>query len=231
LAAAEVERVAARGGKTIAFSELPVNLGLPSIHSGHWNPLFAACAGTGLPISIHIGSGSKFLTTSLDAPFHEMAVLNFLNPAMSITDWVFSGLLQAYSDLRVMFAESQIGWLPYLLERMDRTWQQYPTFGWKDGLSATEAMPEPPSHYFRKHVLCTFFDDAHGLHSIDEIGIDAVAFETDYPHGDGTWPNSAKVADELLEGFDDSVRRKVLRDNAIRFFNLDGFSPATAAER
>jgi predicted TIM-barrel fold metal-dependent hydrolase len=220
LAAEEVERVATLGCRAITFTELPAFLGLPSIHSGHWDGLFAACAETGTVVNVHIGSGSKFFTTSLDAPFHTMACLNFINPAMSITDWVFSGLLQRHENLRVMFAESQIGWIPYLLERMDRTWQQYPNFGWKDGKSAKEVMPLPPSHYFKDHVLCAFFDDAHGLRSLDEIGVDVVAFETDYPHSDGTWPNSPKVAEKLLDGCSDDIRRKVLRDNAIRFFDL-----------
>ena len=47
LAAAEVERNAARGVRAVCFSEIPAYLGLPSIHSGEWDPFFAACEATG----------------------------------------------------------------------------------------------------------------------------------------------------------------------------------------
>ena len=47
LAAAEVERNAARGVRAVCFSEIPAYLGLPSIHSGEWDPFFAACEETG----------------------------------------------------------------------------------------------------------------------------------------------------------------------------------------
>src|SRR5208282_5574174 len=43
LAAAEVRRNAARGAKAVCFSEIPAWLGLPSLHSGYWDPFFRAC--------------------------------------------------------------------------------------------------------------------------------------------------------------------------------------------
>ena len=47
-----------------------------------------------------------------------------------------------------------------------------------------------------EHVYGCFFDDAHGLDSLDEVGVDNVTFETDYPHSDSTWPHTKEVADE-----------------------------------
>ncbi len=46
LAAAEVARNAARGARAVCFSEIPPHLGLPSIHTGYWDPLFAVCEET-----------------------------------------------------------------------------------------------------------------------------------------------------------------------------------------
>src|SRR6185503_667255 len=66
LAAAEVERNAARGVRAAAFSEIPAYLGLPSIHSGEWDPFFAACDATGTVLCMHIGSGTKMPSTSAD---------------------------------------------------------------------------------------------------------------------------------------------------------------------
>ena len=66
LAAAEVRRNAARGVRAVCFSELPGNLGLPSVHDAdrHWDPFVAACDETGTVICMHSGSGSKMPSTS-----------------------------------------------------------------------------------------------------------------------------------------------------------------------
>lgn len=210
LAAEEVRRNAARGCHAVAFSELPTYLGLPSIHSGHWEPFFAACAETATVICIHIGSGSRLAATSDDAPPGVMNTLTFVNSVMSVTDWLMSGLFVQYPDLRVCFAECQIGWLPYVLERADQGWEVM-----------RHILPEPPSHYFRRNVYACFFDDAHGIVSLDEIGADRVVFETDYPHKDSTWPNSQSIAKQIVSTLDPSTASMILRNNAIEMLRLD----------
>ena len=46
-------------------------------------------------------------------------------------------------------------------------------------------------------------DDNHGIRSLDEVGVDNITFETDYPHSDSTWPHTKKVAEKLFAGLDD----------------------------
>jgi len=58
-AAAEVRRLAARGFHAATFSENPEALRMPSIHSGYWDPLFAACCDTGTVLCCHLGSSSR----------------------------------------------------------------------------------------------------------------------------------------------------------------------------
>src|SRR5262249_9073753 len=77
LAAAEGRRCAEKGGHSIAFSENPVALGLPSIHKGYWDPLLRACDETGTVISMHIGSSSRLVSTGPDAPFTLTQALTF----------------------------------------------------------------------------------------------------------------------------------------------------------
>jgi hypothetical protein len=52
-----------------------------------------------------------------------------------------------------------------------------------------------------------------------------IVFETDYPHSDGTWPNSRAVAHRLCEaaGMNSDEVYALLRGNAIRAFGLDRF--------
>jgi predicted TIM-barrel fold metal-dependent hydrolase len=79
----------------------------------------------------------------------------------------------------------------------------------------------PPSQYYREHVFGCFFDDAHGLRSLEEIGVDTVTFETDYPHSDSTWPNTKEIAERLMKDLDEEQIHKIVRGNAIRMLSLD----------
>ncbi|HVQ92936.1 MAG TPA: amidohydrolase family protein [Mycobacteriales bacterium] len=216
LAAAEVRRNAARGVHAVCFSELPTALGLPSIHSGQWDPLFAACEETATTINMHIGSSSREAATSADAPDAVAAALSFNNSMASMADWLFSAKLVQFPALRLAYSEGQIGWLPYLLERADTVWEEHRAW---TGVRAT--VPEPPSSYYRRNIFGCFFRDLHGVRSRDDIGIDTITFETDYPHTDSTWPHTKKVAEEHLAGLTDEEKYKILRGNAIRMLNLD----------
>jgi predicted TIM-barrel fold metal-dependent hydrolase len=216
LAADEVRRNAARGGRAVCFSEIPPHLGLPSIHSGWWDPFFAACAETGTVVCMHIGSSSKMPATSADAPAPVAVTLSFNNAMASLTDFLFSGVLVRFPDLRLAYSEGQIGWLPYVLERADEVWR-----GDRAWLAARERVPEPPSTYFARQVYGCFFRDEHGLESLHRIGVDNVTFETDYPHGDSTWPHTLDIAREIFAGLPQEAVTKIVRGNAIRMLGLD----------
>ena len=216
LAAAEVRRNAARGVHAVCFSEIPSHLGLPSIHSGDWDPFFAACAETQTVINMHIGSSSRMPATSADAPTGVAATLSFNNAMASMSDWLFSGKLVQFPDLKLAYSEGQIGWIPYILERADTVWEEHRAWAHTQDL-----VPEPPSTYYYRQVYGCFFRDQHGIDSIDKVGVDNTTFETDYPHTDSTWPHTRKVAMELTAGLDDDVVRKIMRGNAIRMLSLD----------
>src|SRR5262249_12727009 len=141
LAAAEVRRNAARGVNAAVFSEVPAWLGLPSIHSGEWDRFFQACDETGTVICIHIGSGSKTLLTSEDAPVAVNSVMVFANSGASMLDFVTSGVMARFPNLKLLFAEAQIGWVPYVIARADDMWHQMP---W----AFEDRLPEPPSTYY-----------------------------------------------------------------------------------
>ena len=99
LAADEVRRCAAKGSHAITFSENPYPLGLPTIHSGSWDPLFTACQETETVVCMHIGSSSRMPGTTPDAPFIVSSVLTFQNAMGSLLDYVFSGTLERFPEL------------------------------------------------------------------------------------------------------------------------------------
>ena len=215
LAAAEVRRNAARGAHAVCFTEIPPFLGLPSVHTDYWDPFFAACAETETVVSMHIGSSSKMPSTSADAPPAVGSTLTYMNAAMSLVDYLMSGVLERFPQLELAYSEGQIGWIPYVLERADAVWLE--NRGWG---GVADKVKRPPSEYFHDHVFGCFFDDVHGLKSLDVIGVDNVTFETDYPHSDSTWPHTKKVAMEIMKDLSDDDIYKIVRGNAIRMLRL-----------
>jgi len=217
LAAAEIRRNAERGVHAVCFSEIPPYLGLPSIHSAYWDPFFRACEETKTTINMHIGSSSKMPSTSADAPAAVGSTLTFGNAMSSMTDWLFSGNLVKFPELTIAYSEGQIGWIPYILERADKVWEE--NRGWN---GVYGVIPEPPSTYYYRQIYGCFFDDEHGLtpSSLEKCGPDNIMFETDYPHSDSTWPHSREVGQKLMGHLDDDVVNKLVRGNAIRMLSL-----------
>ena len=228
LAADEIRRNAARGVRAVTFTELPANIGLPSIHDrgGYWLPFIEACAETGTVINIHIGSSSQVPRTSDDAPgCVSMVTVNF-NAQLSFSDWMFSGLLPRYPGLKLAFSESQIGWMPYVLERMDRIYRM----GNKIARIPAE-LTEPPSHYMAGRVYGCFFEDDYGIANRDAVGIDQITFECDYPHQDSTWPHTYDYLSQAVADLPAEDQYKIARGNVIEMLGLEpelpGFAPTS----
>ncbi|MGH9307470.1 MAG: amidohydrolase family protein [Acidimicrobiales bacterium] len=224
LAAAEVRRNAERGARAVCFSEIPPYLGLPSVHdqSGFWDPFFAACAETSTVVCMHIGSSSKMPSTSADAPPAVGSTLTHSNAGYSLVDFLFSGVLVRFPDLRLAYSEGQVGWIPYILERADVVWEQNRAWG-----GIADKVPERPSTYYYRQVYGCFFDDAHGLKNIEAVGEDNITYESDYPHSDSTWPETRQIAEVQMKDLTDEQVYKVVRGNAIKMLglNLDDPNP------
>jgi predicted TIM-barrel fold metal-dependent hydrolase len=215
LAAAEVRRNAARGVRAVAFSELPTYLGLPSIYTGYWDPFFQACDETGTVVCCHIGSGTKTPQASPDAPEAVSATIIFGNSIASMTDFLYSGVFARFEGLKILFAEAQIGWIPYLLERIDDAWETHR--GWSH---SQQYVKDRPSSYYYDHVYSTFFKDPVGIEMIDKVGVNNAIFETDYPHQDGTWPYSREHAAQQFGHLPPHLIDKLARRNAIDLLGL-----------
>jgi predicted TIM-barrel fold metal-dependent hydrolase len=218
LAAAEVRRCASKGGHAVAFSESPSELGLPSIHTDDWEPFFAACSETETVINMHIGSSSKWAMTSPGAPMIALVPLTTENSVHALVDWLLCGALARYPNLKIALSESQVGWMPFVLERLDSAWRR----SRKYDPAIYERVPEPPSHYVPGRVFACVFDDAVGLANRDYIGMGQIMFETDYPHADSTFPESRQVADKMIaeSGLSEAEARKFVRANAIDCYDL-----------
>jgi len=228
LAGDEVRRCARMGAKAVSFSENPAKLGLPSLHdaANYWDPFLEAVNDTELPICIHFGSSSMVPTTSDDAPVYVSALLSPLNLTYATADWLFSKKLEKFPNLKICLSEGGIGWIPYILERAAFIIDHMPwarTYGSFDYTQTKHENLGPelsPTELFQKHIYGCFIDDAFGIKNLAAIGADNVMIETDYPHGDGTYPHSVDNAQRLLAGLDEETRYKIMQGNARRVFNL-----------
>ncbi|ROO85917.1 amidohydrolase family protein [Actinocorallia herbida] len=243
LAAAEIERTAGLGAKSIAFSENPTKLGLPSIHTGHWDPVWRACHETGQVVSMHVGSSSNLLRTSDDMPtLAFFAYSAAVNQAGTLLDWLFSGNFQRFGNLRIALSEGSIGWIPYFLERAEQVIdkQKYWASEFDIDMNAAHERGESKGaasfdlntdirRLFKDHVFGTFIEDQAGLRLLDIIGEDNVMLECDYPHSDSTWPDTVAQANKWLGHLPEDVQHKITVGNAARVYDFTPADPATIA--
>ncbi len=224
LAAEEIHRCADKGSYAVAFSENPYHLGLPSVHNPNrfWDPFFQACQDTETIINMHIGSSSKMPSTSPDAPFAVSSTITFSNAMGSMCDFILSGVFERFETLTVAYSEGQVGWMPYVIERMDKIWEERTN---EDEGAFGLTLENPPSSYIPGRIFGCIFDDEVGLKNRDIIGMDQIMFETDYPHADSTFPESKEVATRIVEkaGLNEEETYKLIRGNAIAAYGLERF--------
>ncbi|HEY9266627.1 MAG TPA: amidohydrolase family protein, partial [Mycobacterium sp.] len=112
------------------------------------------------------------------------------------------------------------GWIPYFLERADRTYEMHSTWTGQD------FGKQKPSEVFRDHFLTCFISDPVGVALRNEIGIDNICWEADYPHSDSMWPNAPEELDAVLKAHNvtDVETNKMTYENAMRWYHWDPFT-------
>jgi predicted TIM-barrel fold metal-dependent hydrolase len=209
---AEIHRTAAKGAKCVSFSEAPHRLELPSFHTDHWDPLFAAAQDAQMPLCMHFGSGGA-PEVAPDANFAVMIALFGMNSQFTTVDMVFSPVFHKFPGLKVALSEGGIGWIPYVVERLDYVWDRH---RWYIDIDKDVR----PSDIFREHIFGCFIADEAGVEMRQRIGLENLMFEGDYPHSDSNWPSSRKKLVEVLADVPDDEARAIAEDNARRLFNF-----------
>jgi predicted TIM-barrel fold metal-dependent hydrolase len=202
VAADEVRRNAARGFKAVTFSEAPHLLGLPSLHSGYWDPVMAACEETQTVVNLHVGSSSSSPSTSDDAPPDVVGVLFFGYAMFAAVDWLFSRIPVRFPELRICLSEGGIGWVPALVDRLEHMTRYSDMYGTWEGTELT------PAEVLRRNFWFCAIEDPSAFASRDRIGVDRILLESDYPHCDSTWPDTQAVIEREIGHLPpDDVRR------------------------
>jgi predicted TIM-barrel fold metal-dependent hydrolase len=212
LGAAEIRRCAELGARALSFPENPVPLGLPSYWTDHWNPVWQACQDHDVVLCLHIGTSGETPHPSPEAP--EMLTFSMLQVGsiMSSLNLMMSPVCRNYPGLKFVFSEGGIGWLPNALERADRMWIRHQVYSGLDHVL--------PSEIFRQNMFLCMIEEPVCLKYRDDIGIEHIMWECDYPHTDTTWPDSQSTTQEVLKaaGVSDEESDLITHGNAERVF-------------
>ncbi|MAE94259.1 MAG: amidohydrolase [Deltaproteobacteria bacterium] len=210
--AEEIRRNAKRGFTAVTMPEQPHRQGLPSVFMPHWEPIIRACAETDTVVNLHVGS-SGFASMPEGAPMMELGATQFGPMALcSAAEWLWSGWPAKYPELKIAMSEGGIGWVAALVDRLNNIMA-------RSGYGA--GWPDPkisPADALRRNFWFCMIDDPSTIVTLPTVGIENVLCESDYPHGDGTWPDTQEVTFRMLDGLPDDVIRKVTHENAAKLY-------------
>jgi predicted TIM-barrel fold metal-dependent hydrolase len=215
-AAAEVERVAAAGGKSLQLPVFPAELGLPDYYHERYDPLWSVIEDTGLPICCHTGLNTIYDGLNQRDPTPQRGIcipIMALSAAEALGMWTMTGVLERFPRLEVVFVEPGLGWVAWWLNFVDdlviRQHYDFP------------ALTELPSFYFHRNVFLTFMDEMDGVQRLrDRIGVENILWASDYPHPPTTWPKSHAAIERQFAGIPDDEVELMTSANAARVWNL-----------
>lgn len=177
----------------------------------------------GFPIAVHIGSfvrggmaGRRESWSSL--AFVGMAALTRAGGPMLpvVCDILFSGIFQRFPRLRIVLVESNIGWIPTLLEQSDDMFRRY---RWYTG--AVNEQKEMPSDIFFRNFWASFMIDTVGMDLRHRMNVDHLMWSSDYPHSGTDWPDSRITIERVFRDVPVDEVEKMLHGNCKALYGLD----------
>jgi predicted TIM-barrel fold metal-dependent hydrolase len=217
VAADEIRKNAERGFKAVSFAEFPAKLDLPSLHSGHWDPFLRACAETDTVVCLHTGSAAWAPIPSPDPPFELFPTLFPANALIAAADWLWSGACLRFPDLKIALSEGGIGWVVMLSDRVDYV-LDHSASGTESGHWPAGAELKPSEVLARNFWFCSIDDPGSVDAVIARVGAGHLMVESDYPHADSTWPDTAAVFEKSFGHLDGETRAKIAYGNAAELF-------------
>jgi predicted TIM-barrel fold metal-dependent hydrolase len=208
---AELEEAKRLGFKGVMLSGNPC---FEDYDHPDYDPFWEASIDLGLPISFHI------LTTRGDIGDFQRGhkIIQHLITIRGNQDLmamlIFGGVFERHPKLKVVCVEADAGWVPHFKFRMDHTFERHRH--WQGYGSITR----PPSEFFDENIYVTFQDDYSVKYALAGMNTERVLWATDFPHSDGTYPYSEKIADELAASMSPTEERAIFHDNVSELYAL-----------
>ena len=250
---AEVRWGGEHGFRGVAFPGVTdPQLPQPAYTDPYWEPFWKACADYEMALVIHVGlgtpqglvyelfkqraaamsetAGSDYdrnareadgaMAMGDDPMMKSLLELNY-SPREVFWQLMVAGVFDRYPSLHYVPTEARADWVPATLARMDERFDRGDT-----------PLRHRPSDYWAEHGFAgaSFIHRAE-LEDRDAIGIGNLMFGRDYPHPEGTWPNTRQWLQAAFAGVPEDDARKVLGENAIRCYRLDAAAVDAIAAR
>jgi predicted TIM-barrel fold metal-dependent hydrolase len=178
------------------------------------DPFWARCAEAAIPISVHVGlSGSPSGTPALGHTFNNAftGAFRFYDSPVRLAELVYRRVFDRFPALQMVFAEVDVGWLPYLKEQLDdRYARQNPA----DKLP----LELKPSEYLERNVSYTLVKDRYGVRNRHAIGVSQILWSSDFPHASCDHPRYAAAIASDFEGVPADELHAMLAGNAARLY-------------
>jgi uncharacterized protein len=219
-AVAEIKRAVAKGHKGVIFPAVPQLLrDVPNINEPHYDPIWRTCEELNVPICFHAGSAQE-MELSPYKGFSPVVAASFEGIARSFTlssaisNMIISPIPQRFPRLKVVFAESTLGMLPFIMELVDYEFNQY-------RLKETAGYKLLPSETFRRQCYAIGWYDVAGLrHACRLPGADNIMWAVNLPQATSTWPDSQTSNEVCFKDLPEDARKKILWSNAAALYSL-----------
>lgn len=222
---AEMRRIVDLGVKGVVLPDRPERLsegyvGADGKISPFWEEVFDICNATGTPLNFHLNASLDANSAIWDnlgfdqrLPIH--AIVHHMGCAATMMNFMVSGILDKYPNLKIGLIESGAGWVPFIIEALEHQLSEFRT-------AENRGLQLRPKEYFNRHFWVSFwFESFAPKHMLEEIGVDRLLFETDYPHPTSLYPGVQDKLVDCLGGYDYETRKRVLERNAVELWNLD----------
>jgi predicted TIM-barrel fold metal-dependent hydrolase len=214
----EAQRAVAKGHRGVILPSIPMEISsLPHINEPDWDPFWAAVAEANVPLVFTAGAPGPIqippdpsLSPRVADAFR--AITRAASHVPIMVNFLLSKILLRHPTLKVVFAESALGWVAYLLEFTDHQFRE-------DGLQ-TEGYELNPSGQFQRQGYVTGWYDRSGIRTRDIIGVDNIMWSTMFPQATSSYPDTEKFIARGLEGVPQEERDKLLWANAAKLYQL-----------
>lgn len=214
----ELRRCAARGHRGVIYPSIPMELrSVPHINDGAYDPLWATCQELEVPVCFHAGASDGIQIPAYEGYSSRLAgaVQAITRPASSVSvlvNLLISKILMRFPRLKVVLAESGLGWGAYLLEYTDfqATGDQLPQNGY-------DVMP---SEMFKRQCYLVGWYDRASLRVRDYVGVDNILWSSQFPLATSTWPNTQTALAKSFDGVADNDKKKILWENAAKLYKV-----------